>query len=319
MTLATIPTAEIVPVEARPVDQHPVVVYITGLSEGSRRTMIQALDVAADIMLPGSDALGFPWTTIGWQHVQALRSILAERYSPATANKTLSAVRGTLKAAWRLRLIDSETYHRAADVQRVSGTRLPAGRALTASEVTALFMAAASDTTPAGRRDAALLAVAFGCGLRRAEISALEIGDYTADTGALVVQHGKGNRARVCYAPAGARAALDVWLAVRGEGPGPLLLAVNKGGRVLATGISPSAIYQRFDDLAGRAGIQRFSPHDARRTFVSTLLDNGGDLASVQRLAGHASPTTTAGYDRRPEEAKRRTAELLHVPFVGAA
>jgi len=54
---------------------------------------------------------------------------------------------------------------------------------------------------------------------------------------------------------------------------------------------------------------------DFRRTFAGNLLDNGNDLVTVQKLMGHASPTTTANYDRRGEEVRRKASKTLHVPY----
>jgi site-specific recombinase XerD len=66
-----------------------------------------------------------------------------------------------------------------------------------------------------------------------------------------------------------------------------------------------------------QAGINHFSPHDLRRTLAGDLLDSGADLVTVKDILGHASVDTKAGYDRRPEERKRKAVEKIHVPYRG--
>jgi site-specific recombinase XerD len=292
-----------------PPDLNPVNVYLASLATGSRRTMAQALESIAAI------TRGFPWHEMRHQHVAAVRSTLAERHAAATANKMLAALRGVLKACWRLGLMSGEDYQRAIDVRAVKGSTLPRGRALEAGELRSLFRACATDATIAGRRDAALLAVLYGAGLRRSEAAGLTLADYNPQTGELRIVQGKGNKDRLAYVTNGARAALDAWLMIRGTESGPLFVPIRKGGTMQRRAMTDQAIYGMLVKRAADAGVPHFSPHDLRRSFVSDLLDSGADVSQVQRLAGHANVQTTLRYDRRPEHAMRKAAELLHVPF----
>jgi integrase len=163
-------------------------------------------------------------------------------------------------------------------------------------------------------RDAAIVAVAYTCGLRRAELVALDLSDFDENVGALKVK-GKRNKERTAYAVNGAGAALGDWLKIRGDEPGPLFHPINKGGVIQHQRMTTQAIYGLLQKRASQAGVKDLSPHDLRRSFAGDLLDAGADLSIVQKLMGHASPTTTARYDRRPERAKRQAAERLHIPY----
>lgn len=293
--------------------RNPAAVYLASLAEGPGRASMQST-LARIAEALGFDIADCPWHELRHAHVAALRSRWQADFAPATANKYLSAVRGVLRQAWLLGLMDGEDYQRAAAVRNVKGSRLPAGRALDPGELRALF-AACADGSPAGARDAAAFTLMFGCGLRRAEAVAAQLEDYDAANGQLRVM-GKGNKQRTVYATNGGAAALASWLAIRGDAPGPILSPVAKGGAIRAgNAMTAQALMMRLKRRAGQAAIGDCSPHDLRRTFVSAALESGADLAMVQALAGHANPATTARYDRRPEAAKAAAARLVHVPY----
>ena len=94
-------------------------------------------------------------------------------------------------------------------VPAVRGKREPKGRMITDSEIRALMQVCSVDPTPMGARDAAIIAVLRGTGLRRSEVAALALADYEPLSGAIVVRAGKGNKDRRVYAPSGTVAALD--------------------------------------------------------------------------------------------------------------
>jgi site-specific recombinase XerD len=301
-----------------PPDRHPVAVYLTRLSVSSRRTMRAALDDAGRLLTGGQLATEqLPWHQLEYQHLMALRSQLAETYAPTTGNRILTVVRGVLKESLRLGYMPLAQHASATDIPPIRGRRLPKGRMLTEDELRRLFQVCAQDPRPAGPRDAAMLALLYGAGLRRSELVALDEEDYEPRTGALTVRGGKGDQDRRLFAGKGSADALGQWLRLRGETSGPLFVAISKSGRLLPRRLSDKAVTWVLRARARTAGIcTPFSPHDLRRTRISTLLDAGADLATVAELAGHASIVTTAKYDRRGDVVKRRVASLLTVPFV---
>lgn len=298
-----------------PLAQSPAAVYLAGLSKGSRRTMQSALAQLAQA-LGYADALSCPWASLRYAHTTAIRSALQERYAPATANRMLAALRRVLEEAWRLGLMEVEVYERAADLKVIKAERLPAGRALTSEELGALLDACAADSTPAGVRDAAIIAVLVGTGLRRSEAVALDMRDYEAASGALLVRSGKGRKDRMVYVVGGAATALTDWLTIRGTEAGPLFLAATKGGHATTRRLTDGALALMLSRRAAQAHVPPFTPHDLRRTHITHLLDSGADIATVQKLAGHADPATTARYDRRGEATKKDAAALLDIPHI---
>jgi site-specific recombinase XerD len=272
-----------------------------------------------------------------WRDGRPITKLTLEEYAselqarglaPATINHKLAAVRwwarrladlaaesAELEPARRAELV--RQAERAATVGGVKGDNELKGRHVSDAQIRALLQACADDPSPIGWRDAAMLALAFATGMRRSEVAAITLADLAPleDGYEVTVRRAKGNRIRKVAVYNGAADWLRDWLALRGDAPGPVFLAVRKGGELLDHGIGGQAMQERLARRAQEAGVAALGWHDARRTLAGNLLDAGHDLATVARILGHASTDTTAKYDRRPEETRRAALRGLHVPY----
>lgn len=294
--------------------QNPAVVYIYSLAVGSRRTMKQSLNMIASMVAPGTDMISFPWHELRYQHTIAIRSLLQEKYAPATANKMLSALKRVLIEAKRLELIDVADCDRAIDLAPIKGNSPLRGRAIMGEEIKALV--SSCDESVSSLRDLALISV-LRVGLRRSEVVALNWGDIDLAEGSLNIKNSKGGKSRVVYLPNTAIDHLGRWLSEiqSGHHPyqknSPVFRAISKSGNILNRRLSDQAVFTILKKRSQACDIQSFSPHDMRRTFVGDMLDAGVDIATVQQLAGHSSIETTSRYDRRGDKAKKSAVSKL--------
>ncbi|MCS2151259.1 tyrosine-type recombinase/integrase [Scandinavium goeteborgense] len=290
----------------------PASAYLLSLnSPRSRQTMASFLGIVSGILGAASTET-CNWGSLRRHHVMAICELLRDTgRATATINTYLSAIKGVAKEAWMLKLMDVESFQHIRAVGNMRGSRLPRGRALLPSEIRQLFAVCDADRSSIGPRDAAMLAVLLGCGLRRSEVVSLSIGDVVTQDRALRVL-GKGNKERLAYMPAGTWQRLLSWIdQVRGEAPGPLFIRIRRFDSLTQERLTDQAVYHILQMRQRQAEIDKCAPHDLRRTFATAMLENGEDLITVKDALGHASITTTQQYDRRGEGRLRSARDRL--------
>jgi integrase/recombinase XerD len=285
----------------------PALVYIEGLpSENSRPAMRNALKSVAAI-LGDAPWEKVPWHKLDYEHLAVVHARIVEAYRPRTANRVFAALRGVLKASWGMQLIDHEQLERLqATLKGVPVSKLPPGRRITLSEARRLTVACASP------RDAALIAILYGAGLRRIEVFRLTRAHYD---GVSVLARGKLNKERLVPVFPSWRIFIDAW--ARELGADAPLIPRLRGTRPTKDAVTPAAMNCLLEAIRVRAGIEPFTPHDFRRSFATNLLDAGVDLATVQKLMGHENINTTTIYDYRDESTKVAAVEKVDAILRG--
>jgi len=254
------------------------------------------------------------------QHVGAYRAWLAGRPGEELAltsppardhaardfNRHLKVDGGWKPASVNLALAAVDHFNRflglgAANVkrERLAST---APRALSEEQQRGLLRAAEL----ARPRDGAIVTLLLYTALRLHELVDLDVGDVSisARKGLLVVRSGKADAYREVPLNRPCRAALEEWLAARGErvaDEGRALFVGPQGGR-----LSPRSVDRVVRGMASRAGLE-LSAHVLRHTCVTNLVRGGNDIVLVAELAGHRRLETTRRYSL-PSAADRQAA-----------
>jgi integrase/recombinase XerD len=272
-----------------------IALVLDGLtSEHSRRSYRTGL-VAFFAWIRESGAPPAFTKALGQQYRTAL---LRDGLSSSTINLRLSPIRKLAREMADNQLLDGAV---AAAIERIAGvekrgTRM--GNWLVKDQANALVNAPSPDTL-AGKRDRAILALLVGCGLRRAELLRINIGDLQQREGRWVLPDmiGKGNRLRTVTVPAAVKARIDVWLQAAGITQGRLFRPVDKGDLIVGSEIKDEkTVWRLVTRYAKQTELGKLAPHDLRRTCAKLCRKAGGELEQIQLLLGHASIQTTEHY-----------------------
>ena len=239
----------------------------------------------------------------------AFRSFLADlhkrRRSRATAARKLAAARTFIRYLRREDAIEGDPGAMVSTPKRE--IRMPAH--LSESEMDAL-LGAASEETPLGRRDRAILELFYASGIRLSELTGLDVEDVNLSA-RMVRVLGKGRKERLVPFNTTTMKAIRAYLndrerivsgspaeAGRHKTDGrhtrrrdPLFVNY-RGGRLTVRSVD-RLVRKYVAASSTRAGI---SPHALRHSFATHLLQRGADLRSIQELLGHARLGTTQRY-----------------------
>lgn len=295
--------------------RNPLTLYLTRLAPSSQLTMRYVLQDAADRLgFEDINLEDIDWHLLQPEQVMALVAVLREDgYAPNTSSLYVNAVRGVMNEAWRMSLISQDHLLKMRSVKAMAGTRLSQGRNLRRTLIRELMEVCAADPRPQGLRDAAVIGILYGSGMRKSESVNIELNHNNFAERSLQVT-GKGNKQLIKYAPAWAFAKLEAWLEFRrsqlkeGEQDDTFLFnRIRRGSHITRERITKHAIYYIARQRGEQVGV-KIMPHDFRRSFITRVIEEY-DLSIAQKLAHHTNIQTTATYDVRDDNERRRAVD----------
>jgi len=232
--------------------------------------------------------------------VLAWRAALQEKgRAPNTINSRVAALRSFVRFASSLGIVDYALEVSNVKSRPYRDTRGPGRRG---------FQDLLKSTKDA--RDRAILWLLYGCALRCAEVTSLDIGDVDLDGASLAIM-GKGHTEKTTITiPAPVSSALRSWIDERGVDAGPLFTnrdRANKGSGRLGN----RSVRRLMRRLGSYCGVST-SPHGLRHTAITEALDaTSGDLRAVQRFSRHVDVRTLQIYDDSREDLGGKVAALV--------
>lgn len=174
---------------------------------------------------------------------------------------------------------------------------------LTEKEVKKLTSFIITDTSQGElqkQRNRAIILMIFGSGLRISELLSLKKRDISEEDTRLVIQ-GKGGKVRSTFVADAAFEAVLEYMRARGKDDNPYLFINHSKNQPLQPEeykpLTPRMVQMMLKSAANAVGIfKRITPHTLRHSFATKLLQEGGDLRSVQVLLGHSNLSTTQIY-----------------------
>jgi integrase len=217
--------------------------------------------------------------------------------SAATINLHLSAIRRLADEAAETGILSPEL---AIGIRRVKGVKRLGrriGNWLTCEQAQDLLNSIPQNTLR-GNRDAALIGLLIGCGLRRSEAVALRLDQIQQREKHWIIADlfGKGGRVRTVPIPEWCKALIDTWIKASGVTDGLVFRRIWKKRTELSHGVSSDVVWTAVRQYAKRISIDYLAPHDLRRTCARLCHSTGGEIEQIQFLLGHASVQTTERY-----------------------